>query len=322
MGTVSHTGVGGLTTGGGFGRLARRFGLSLDNVLALDVVTADGTLRRASAEEHPDLYWGVRGGGGNFGIVTGFEFRLHPMPRQVIAGSLVFPFARARDLLALVGDVAPGLPDDLQLDFAISRPPGGAEGVAVLDICYSGPPADADRVLAPLRKLGTPTSDSVQAKDYVAVQRAGDVKDPRAMGMYMKTGFIGDVDQKLISAILDGFEAHPARATIVFTQQSGGAINRVAPDATAFAHRDAAHNLLLAVAWKTGDDAAPHMRWARRYWETLEPFSRGFYTNEVDDESVEAVNANYRHNYARLAALKRTYDPENLFRLNANIAPA
>lgn len=322
LGTVSHTGVGGLTTGGGFGRLARRFGLALDNVTAVDVVTADGSVHHATADENPDLFWGVRGGGGNFGVVTTFEFQLHPMQRQVIAGDLVFPLARAKDILRFYADYTPQAPDDLELGFVMRQPPGGAPGATVLTACYCGPAAAADRVLSPLRKLGTPLEDNVKAVDYVAAQQSGDMKDPRAMAMYVKSGFTTGLPDTLIAAMLEGFDPHPARMTQIFSQQSGGAINRVASDATAFPHRHAAHNLLTAVAWKAGEDATPHMASARTYWALLEPLTSGFYTNEVADESGAAIDANYRGNHSRLVTIKKKYDPDNLFRLNANVNPA
>jgi FAD/FMN-containing dehydrogenase len=322
MGTVSHTGVGGLTTGGGFGRLARRFGLALDNVTAVDVVTADGTLLHASADENPDLYWGVRGGGGNFGIVTGFEFQLHPMQQDVVGGSLVFPGERARDLLAFLDDYGPQAPDTLQIDFGVVSPPGGAPRMAELSLCYSGAADQAERVLAPIRKLGTPVQDTLKTMRYVALQRSGDQTDPRSMGAYLKSGFVTGFPKACVDAILQGFEGDPRRYTVVFTQQSGGAINRVASDATAFAHRDIQHNLLASVGWKMGTDGAPHMQWARQYWATLEPFAAGWYTNEVNDEAGAVVDANYRQNYGRLVTLKNRYDPTNLFRLNANVTPS
>lgn len=321
MGTVSHTGVGGLTTGGGFGRLARRWGLALDNVTAVDVVTSDGAFHHANAEENADLFWGVRGAGGNFGVVTGFEFQLHPMERQVIGGDVVFPLTRARDLLTVLTDYGPVAPDELQLDFGMAHPPGGGEGVSMLSVCYSGLPAEADRVLAPLRKLGTPLKDGIRAMDYVALQRSGDVSDMRAMAFYMKSGFVPDVSAGLVDAMLANVESDPSRGVALFTQQSGGAINRVAPDVAAFPHRDAAHNLLLGVTWKAGEDPAPHLAWGRKRWAPLEPFTNGWYTNEVADETGEAINANYRRNYERLVALKNRYDPTNLFRLNANVKP-
>ncbi len=189
-GTVSHTGVGGLTLGAGFGRLARRYGLALDNVRGVDIVTADGRLLHASAEENPDLFWGVRGGGGNFGVVTTFEFRLHPMQRQVIGGDVVFPLARARELLDFYSTFSLEAPDDLYCDAVLHSPPGGKDGAFIMNVCYSGAAADAERVLAPLRKLGKPLNDSIGPVDYVKLQRSSDSTDPRNRGEYLKSGFI------------------------------------------------------------------------------------------------------------------------------------
>lgn len=322
MGTVSHTGVGGLVTGGGFGRLARRFGLSVDNLLAADVVTADGQFRRASADENPDLFWGVRGGGGNFGVVTSFEFRLHPMQRQVVAGQILFPVARLRDVLGVYGEYAPRAPDELQLDGLAVLPPGGAPGMCGFGVCWSGSPGDVDRVLAPVRRLGTAMVDSVTAMDYVALQRSGDTTDPRAQGQYVKSGFIADMPAALVAAIADGFEGHPDRATIIMFQHAGGAIGRVAPAATAFSQRDVAANMLCFVNWPHGTEPAEHIAWIKRYWTGLEPFTRGFYVNDLEtDMTAATIRDNYRQNHERLVAVKNRYDPGNLFRLNANVKP-
>ncbi len=322
MGTVSHTGVGGLVTGGGFGRLARRFGLSIDNLLSVDVVTADGELRQASAEVNPDLFWGVRGGGGNFGIVTSFEFRLHPMQRQVLGGAIMFPLSKARDVLTLYGEYGPEQPHDLQLDLVISQPPGGGSAIAGFGVCYSGDPAGADAALAPVRGLGTPIVDSVGPMDYVALQRSGDVDDPRAVAGYMKSGFVTGIPSGLVDAIVEGFEGHPARTTQVVFQQSGGKIAEVSAAATAFAQRDAVANMLPSVGWAYGSDPDAHIAWCREYWTHLEPFTHGFYANDADGEaSEENVASNYRQNIERLTAVKNRYDPKNLFRLNANILP-
>ncbi|HUF27717.1 MAG TPA: FAD-binding protein [Gemmatimonadaceae bacterium] len=323
LGTVSHTGVGGLVTGGGFGRLARRYGLSVDNLVAVDVVTADGQLRHASADENPDLFWGVRGGGGNFGVVTSFDFRLHPMQREVVAGRIMFPIARARDVLSLYADYAPEAPDELHLDCGVMLPPRGADGMAGFGICYSGPAGGADRALAPLRRLGTPLTDQVRTMDYVALQRSGDVDDPRAQGSYTKSGFVAEMRPELVTAIVEGLAGHPARSTQLFFQQGGGAIGRVAADATAFPQRDVQANMLCFVGWRHGDDATEHVRWIQRYWTGLEPYTHGFYVNDLEvDHSTAAVQANYRQNHDRLVAVKNRYDPANLFRLNANVRPS
>ena len=200
-------------------------------------------------------------------------------------------------------------------------PPGGAPGNILLSTCYSGPESSAARVLDPIRKLGNPVADQIRAMDYAELQRSGDVSDPRAMGTYLKSGFTKAITPDLIKAIIGGLEPHPARATLIFSQHCGGAIGRVPTEEMAFAHRDAQHNLLTAVAWKTGDDSAPHMKRARDYWSTLEPFTSGWYVNEVADESAGVINANYRQNYKQLVAVKTKYDPTNLFRLNANVKP-
>lgn len=322
LGTVSHTGVGGLVTGGGFGRLARKFGLAIDNLKSVHVVTADGELQRASNDESEDLFWGVRGGGGNFGIVTSFEFQLHPMRREVIGGELVFPIARARDVLTVMGDYALRAPDELSLGFAMAQPPGEAPGVVVMDVCYCGAESAFETAMAPVRRLGTPLADNVRTIDYVALQKAGDVTDPRAQGIYLKGGFIPQLDGDLIDAMITGFPSGPMRGTAIFFQISGGAIARVPADATAFPARDAYANLLTAAQWRFGDDASAHMAAIRSYWASLERFSHGFYVNDLEPEHTgAAIQANYRANHERLVRVKNRYDPTNLFRLNANVKP-
>ena len=317
-GTVSHTGVGGLTLGGGFGRLARRFGLTIDNVLELDIVTADGKLRRASPAENPDLFWALRGGGGNFGVVTSFLFQLHPMQREVIHGSVIYPFAEAKQVARFFGEYAEAAPDELATNIFMGAQPGGNPAV-VLGFMYSGDPGKADALIAPMLKAGTVVQNTIAPKDYVAVQRSGDFDDVRANGAYMKTGFCGAFTGKLIDDAIDNFEISDARATWFGTQQSGGRIGRVAGDATAFAHRDAHHNMLSFVSWKMGEDPTEHIKYIKSHWDHMVPHTRGFYTNDLYDESQTEVNANYRGNFARLLEIKQQHDPTNLFRLNANI---
>lgn len=324
LGTVSHTGVGGLTLGGGFGRIARRYGMAIDNLSSIDVVTADGQLRHTSLKDNPDLFWALRGGGGNFGVVTNFEFMLHPMQREVIAGKVAFPIDKARDVLALFADYAPSAPDDLYLDPMLVFPPGGAPGAAQLEVCYSGPAKDADRVLAPIRKLGTPLSDTIKSMDYVELQRSGDWTDARMLGTYIKGGFVAAVPEKLITAAVEGFHGDPNRVTALFFQHCGGACARVPENATAFAHRYALANMMTMSGWRHGaEDPAKHIEATRRYWSTLESFTKGFYVNDMPREATaKDVSNNYRGNQAKLVALKTKYDPTNLFRLNANIQPA
>ncbi len=319
-GTVSHTGVAGLTLGGGFGRLARRFGLAADNVQAVDIVTADGQLRHASAHENPDLYWGVRGGGGNFGVVTSFEFALHPMQRQVLGGSLVFPASRARELLAFYGDYSLRAPDELYVDCVLTSAPG-KPAVWVLNLCYSGTPDRADAVLAPLRKLGQPIADTIKSMDYVAIQRGTDKTDARIETVYERTGFIDGFRPELIAALAEGFVPSADRKITLYFQHCGGLIGRIPAGATAFPHRRSTHNMLLISAWPGEADPAPGRAYVDDYWRTLAPYTDGFYMNEVSDESPSIVEANYQGNLSRMRAIKAKFDPGNLFRLNPNVAP-
>jgi FAD/FMN-containing dehydrogenase len=289
----------------------------------VDLVTADGELLHASADENPDLFWAVRGGGGNYGVVTTFEFRLHPMQREVVAGEIMFPIARVRDVLSLYADYAPRAPDELYFDPLVMVPAQGAPGFAGFHVCYCGAADGAERALAPIRKLGKPASDGIKAADYVAVQKRFDSTDPRAVGSYIKSGFISAMPGDLVAALAEGFAAHPARTTMLFFQHGGGAIRRVANDATAFAHRHAMANLLTAVAWRMeAVQPAEHIQWLRGYWSRIERFTHGFYINDTDPEATtEMISANYRENYPRLASIKAKYDPTNLFRLNANVQP-
>ncbi len=319
-GTVSHTGVGGLTLGAGFGRVGRRFGLALDNVLGLDIVTADGRLLHANAGENPELYWGLRGGGGNFGVVTNFDFQLHPMEREVIGGTVVFPISEARSVLNFYADYAANAPDDLYIDGGIHSSPGTPAG-AFLHICYSGPMNKADRLIDPIRNAGTAVFDGIQAIDYVALQRSGDTSDPRARGGYVKSGFASEITPEMIDDILYGFEVHPQRGMNVVWQHAGGAISRVDSDATAFAHRHVKHDTLMLMDWPVDIDSTPHVKWLKEYWATVEPHTRGAYANDIGDVPQDRVHRNYGGNYDRLLALKNQYDPGNLFRLNANIVP-
>jgi len=320
-GTVSHTGVGGLTLGGGFGRLARRYGLALDNVKSVDIVTANGKLLHASAESHPDLYWGIRGGGGNFGVVTSFEFELHPMQRQVIGGNVIFPLSQLRDIVSFYADYSASAPDDLYLDLIMASQPGTTEGVVILNTCYSGPENLAEKVLSPIRKAGTPIQDGIAAVDYVALQRSSDNNDPRSMGSYMKSGFINEFPDKLVDTIVENYKTMPERGTFMFFQHSGGAIGRVPADATAFAHRKSLAAMFAAVEWPMAESQDQHVAYIREFWKDFEPFTDGWYTNEVSDESARRIGSNYQGNFERLVQVKNQYDPSNLFRLNANVRP-
>lgn len=201
-------------------------------------------------------------------------------------------------------------------------PPGGRPGIFEISVCHSGAAGEAERALAPLRKLGKPLSDTIGAVDYVALQRAADQGDARNFGTYLKSGFLDDFPAAVPAAVIEGFRADPERFTATFFQQSGGAIGRVAKDATAFSHRSSRFNLLTAVRWDISKDGARHIAYGRDHWSRLGKFTNGYYTNEVANEPQRQVDENYQGNIGRLVALKTKYDPGNLFRLNANVKPA
>lgn len=319
-GTVSHTGVGGLTLGGGYGRLARRWGLTLDNVRGYELVTADGQFRRANPDENPDLYWGLRGGGGNFGVVTSFDFQLHEMQRQVIGGWIGFPLEQARDFLEFHAEYSHEAPEELALDLRMyGRETSG--GMIGYSLCYSGPQENVDAILKRIRSAGKVKMERIGPIDYIALQKSGDVSDPRAIGSYTKSGMLAEITPSFIDTVLDGFASADGRMTLFGMQHCGGAINRVAADATAFPHRNVNYVPLLIIAWPIDADGSEHIAWLKSYWQTLEPHFQGFYTNDLIDETQAQIDENYLGNYPRLVDLKNRYDPTNLFRLNANIRP-
>ena len=317
-GSVSHTGVGGLTLGGGFGRLQRRFGLTIDNVLEMDIVTPDGKLRRVGPKNDPDLYWALRGGGGNFGVVTSFLFQLHEMQRDVVTGFMAFPLSEAKQVLRFYADYSENLPDEMGLGAGVGGRLG-REPSAFISFVWCGDPAMADKYISPIRKAGKVVAEKVNTMDYVAVQRSGDMEDTRTFTGHVKAGFFQSLTDDIINKLVDNFETHPDRGTRFFLGAMGGAIGRIANADTAFAHRDAKHNLLSFVSWKNGMDSAEHVNYINSHYSTVENLSTGFYVNDYFDHSQAEVNATYRENFPRLLKIKKAYDPGNLFRLNANI---
>jgi len=320
-GSVSHTGVGGLTLGGGFGRLGRRFGMTIDNVLEMDVITPDGKLRRVNANNDPDLYWALRGGGGNFGVVTSFLFQLHEMQRDVVTGFIGYPLSEAKQILEFFAQYSEKIPDEMNISASVGGRLG-REPIAGISFVWSGDPAKADKYIEPLRKAGTVSFERITTMDYVAVQRSGDNSDTRAFTGYMKSGFVNTLTNNIINTVVDNFETHPDRATRFSVGQLGGAIGRVANADTAFAHRDAGFNLMSFVSWKSESDREKHIKYIKSHWANVQPFSRGFYVNDDFGQSQELVNGTYRDNFPRLLSIKQKYDPTNLFRLNANIRTA
>jgi FAD/FMN-containing dehydrogenase len=323
VGTVADTGVAGLTLGGGVGRIGRRYGLTCDNLIGAELITADGSWVRVSSKENPDLLWALCGGGGNFGVVTAFKFRLHDVDPVMYGGEITFPLEGGRQLLRGVADILASAPDELYVDSAVGTGAQGARWLT-MDICYCGPHTQGEQVVAPLRKLGKPLKDEVAVTPYERLQGSADLRGVSPLGFYGKGGLIYGITPALIDNMVGAIETAPSEGVIIWTQHQGGAISRVPPHATAYFNRGATHNIGVANMWKMpAEDAARNSDWVRKVWAQMEPLTRGQYVNlAATDDRDARVHAAYGDNYTRLAALKKRYDPNNLFRLNANIKPA
>jgi FAD/FMN-containing dehydrogenase len=320
LGTASDTGIAGLTLGGGLGRLARRYGFSCDNLLSVDIVTADGKLRRASARENPDLYWAVRGGGGNFGVVTNFEYQLHPFGPNVLSGLLFFAFTEGRKVLTALLEFTETAPDEMYLNPMInSGPPGRAVG---FEVCYSGLPAHGEKLLAPLKKLATPLVDEIKIKTYLEAQSSFDPGLPAGRSYYFKSGFMPRVTSAMVDELMSAFENAPPTLMGVPIIHLGGAAGRVKPDATAYWNRDAHHDLAVWASWDDRTQSAKMVADVRAFWRKLEHLTKNYYVNTDTPDDERRLRETYGGNYERLAKIKAKYDPTNLFRLNANIKPA
>jgi len=318
-GTVSHTGAAGLTLGGGLGRLGRRFGLACDNVASFDIVTADGRFLHVTDSEHPDLNWGLRGGGGNFGIVTSFEYRLHPVDPMVLAGDITWPLDQARDVLRFYVEQAAAAPDELNLGGAIVVSPDG-KGIVNVEVCWSGDHARGEEAIRALRAFGKPVKDSVGPMKYTTLQSAADGGSPSGLNYYAKNGFLSSLDDAGVDLVLDVATNAPGKFVLLF-DHGGGQYNRMAPDATAYANRHAALWLGMIGGWQDPTESEERIAMMRASWKRLEPLTDGFYNNLAGDASDAALRANLGVNFERLVALKAKYDPMNLFRLNANVPP-
>ncbi|NKB45358.1 MAG: FAD-binding protein [Alphaproteobacteria bacterium] len=321
-GVVSHTGAAGLTLGGGIGRLQRKHGLTIDNLLSADVITPDGQFLRASEADNADLFWGLRGGGGNFGIVTSFEYQLHHVGPKVLNVSFMYPISEAKDVLNFYFDFNMNAPDDLYIGAGLAMPPGES-GFAMISGCYFGDFAEGERLIEPLRKFGKPLFSNVGPIDYVDLQSRNDRNNQHGHFYYAKSGFFTDIETAVIDNAVDRFEGTSSRRTLLLISPFGGAVGRVAEDATAFTHRDTQYQIEISSGWEDDSLSDDNVQWCRRYWDALEPFtSGGFYVNFiVDQQQQQRLNENYRGNYDRLVALKNKYDPTNFLRLNANIEP-
>ena len=320
-GIVPSTGIAGLTLGGGIGYLNRKYGLACDNLLSADVVTADGQLLRASAEENDDLFWGLRGGGGNFGVVTSFQYRIHPVG-PVLAGELVYPLDQAKQVLRFYRDWSAAAPDELRADPTLLS---GPEGPALdIIVCYCGAIEEGEKLLRPLRSFGAPMVDTVAPVPYATLQNIlTEIFQPGFL-QYWKAGFIRAFSDDAIEALVDFFAGDvPTPFAAIAIEHLGGAVGRVSSQGTAFNHRDASHSFLVLRMWRDSAESQTNIDWVRGCYQTAEPFLKGgVYVNYLGDEGEARVRAAYGANHERLAVIKKKYDPTNALRLNQNIKPA
>jgi FAD/FMN-containing dehydrogenase len=330
LGINSTTGVAGLTLGGGFGWLSRRLGLTVDNLRGARVVTADGAIQQASANENAELFWALRGGGGNFGVVTSFEYALHPVGPEVLSGLVIHPLAKGRDVLRFYREFAPSAPEALATWFVLRLAPPlpflpeewHGKPVVVLACCYAGDLAEGERVLAPLRGFGTPLADVIAPTPFAAWQTALDPLLTPGMRNYWKSHDFRELSDGLIDVLLDFAGRIPDPQTDIAFAQLGGAIGRVPPAATAYGHRDAEYAINVHGRWADPAKDVECIAWARQLFQACAPFSTGsVYVNFLTAEETDRVRVAFGPNYDRLVELKRRYDPTNLFRMNQNIPP-
>jgi len=320
-GVVSTTGIAGLTLGGGLGWLMGKHGLSCDNLLSADLVTADGQLLTASAERNPDLFWGLRGGGGNFGVVTSFEYRLHPLS-PVLAGMVVHPIEKAREVLRFYRDFCRSCPDEMMAAAALMTSPEGAP-VAVIIAAYIGDIESGERAVAPLRQFGSPLADTIAPTSYVALNTLFDAAVPYGnMQRYWKSSFLKELGDELIELFVARSAKFLSPMSMVLFFHMHGAAVRADRDATAFGLRHDQWDYDVISQWTDPVEAADHIRWTREFWTAVEPFASGeVYVNHLDAEEAGRIRGAYSQGYERLVALKNEHDPTNLFRMNQNIKP-
>ena len=332
LGFISEVGIAGLTLGGGLGYLTRRFGWTVDNLLEVEIVTADGHIRRATREENPDLFWALRGGGGNFGIVTSFTFRLHKVGPTVYGGLIAWPFQRAEEILGAYRTITSQASRELTVFLILLRAPAApfvpeawhGSRICAMAVCYSGDLGDVDKVLAPIRALGEPVVDLLQAQPYTEVQAYLDDGEPKGHHYFWKTEYLAELNDDLLSTVRDLFAGCPIPEAELGFLHLGGALNEHAGDDGAVGNRDARFVIGVNGMWAPEETEADTFRqWVRDAWKRVQPYSTGatyinFQTAEEDEERIRAA---YGANFDRLVEVKQQYDPDNLFRSNRNIRP-
>jgi len=320
VGTVSTTGIAGLTLGGGQSWLSSKYGFAIDNLLSVDIVTADGGLRTASTTQHEDLFWAIRGAGHNFGVVTSFEYRLHPVG-PVLGGMVLHPFARATEVLRFYREFTASQPDELQTWAGILTGPDGNQVVALIP-CYVGALDTGERLLAPLRRFSSPVADTIAPIPYVTMQSLFDAALPPGQLDYWKTGLTDRLDDEVIAATIEYARQVPSPLSVIVFGEFHGAYSRVGKTDTAYYHRDLQYDLIALSVWTDPAETPRNIRWTRELFAAWEPhLPRAVYVNDLGDEGEERAQSAYGENYARLVALKTKYDPTNFFRLNQNLKP-
>jgi FAD/FMN-containing dehydrogenase len=330
-GAISTTGIAGLTLGGGFGYLSRMYVMACDNLISADVVTAAGDLVTASEHHHPDLFWGLRGGGGNFGVVTSFEYQLHPLGPQVLAGAVVYPFTRAAEVLRFFADFVAKAPDELSVTAVTFRAepgsplPSEVHGrlAIVLAVCYAGDLGEGERVLRPLRAFGPPLADFIGPMPYTAWQSSSDASYPTGQLNYWKSHYVDELTDDAIETVIEQAPSISSSLSSFYFQHLGGAIERGDESTAAFGHRDGSFDFTILSVWRDPAESDAHVAWTRSFFTAMQPYGRGVYVNNLGSEGADRVRDAYKpETYARLVALKDAFDPENVFHLNQNIKPS
>lgn len=321
MGVVSKTGIAGLTLGGGLGWLMGKYGLACDNLIGAEVVTADGDTVYANEKENPELFWGLRGGGGNFGIVTEFRYRLHPLD-PIFGGMLLYPAAKTKEMLRFFREATQELPDELMMMAGMLNAPDGNPVCAIV-AAYAGDRTQGEKAFAPIRAFGTPVADTIGPISYEQLQTMFDASYPKGLCNYWKSGFMDALSDGIIDLAIEQFHRRPSRRTAFTFEHMHGLASRVPVEATAFAHRFNHFNFSVFGVWDDPQDNDANVRWIREVWQSAQPFLSGrAYVNYMREEGASRVREAYGPNYARLATLKKKYDPTNFFCLNQNIAPS